>query len=493
MNFLGVESPQFVESLKTDTSAGTHAEHEVSIRNRFERVLTGIEVFADWLTVVIAVNGGYALYHYLNLGKRAHYSTSTLTYVSGAMAVLFVILLDRDGAYRPGNSLLRIRETERSLRVSAQGFLLILPITFFASYLLSRWVFLIAMLCIPLLQVIQKQLIFVAVGALRARNVDVQRVLIYGAGASGRRVLSALLRSPKLGLKPIALIDDNPRLDGREVHEYAYRRGQSVGVISGPVTEDLLRDYGCELLIIAIPNLGRDRFSGAAAAAQAAGVRLAYVSGESVAAGYWAEYADIDGILLNVFGTPASKWQYDMAKRLFDLLAATVAIVLLAPAWLFLAFLIRLDSPGPVFFRQLRVGKSGRLFTLYKFRSMRVDAPKYEFSPTESDDPRITRIGRFLRRSSLDEIPQLINVVKGDMSLVGPRPEMPFIVEHYNAAHRMRLRVVPGITGLWQLSADRAFHIHENIQYDLYYIRNRSFFMDFAILLHTLVFAMNGI
>jgi exopolysaccharide biosynthesis polyprenyl glycosylphosphotransferase len=493
MNFLGVESPQLSVASEADTSADTHVEHEVSIRNRFERILTGIEIFADWLTVVIAVNGGYAVYHYLNLGKRAHYSISTLTYVSSAMAVLFVILLDRDGAYRPGNSLLRIRETERSLRVSAQGFLLILPVTFFASYLLSRWVFLIAMLCVPLLQVIQKQLIFVAVGALRARNVDVQRVLIYGAGGSGRRVLSALLRSPKLGLKPIALIDDNPRLDGQEVHEYAYRRGQSVGVISGPVTEELLRDYGCELLIIAIPNLGRDRFSGAAAAAQAAGVRLAYVSGESVAAGYWAEYADIDGILLNVFGSPASRWQYDMAKRLFDLLAATAAIVLLAPTLLFVAFLIRLDSPGPVLFRQLRVGKGGRSFTLYKFRSMRIDAPQYEFSPTESNDPRITRIGRFLRRNSLDEIPQLINVVKGEMSLVGPRPEMPFIVEQYSAAHRLRLRVVPGITGLWQLSADRAFHIHENIQYDLYYIRNRSFFMDFAILLHTLIFAMNGI
>src|SRR6202034_3343167 len=161
------------------------------------------------------------------------------------------------------------------------------------------------------------------------------------------------------------------------------------------------------------------------------------------------------------------------------------------PLWLALALLIRMESPGPVFFRPLRVGKSGKLFTLFKFESMYVDAPKYEVSPTESADPRITRMGRFLRRTSLDELPQLINVVKGDMSLVGPRPEMPFIAEHYNAVHRQRLRVIPGITGIWQLSADRAFQIHENIQYDLYYIRYRSFFMDFAILLHTIVFAMN--
>jgi lipopolysaccharide/colanic/teichoic acid biosynthesis glycosyltransferase len=121
------------------------------------------------------------------------------------------------------------------------------------------------------------------------------------------------------------------------------------------------------------------------------------------------------------------------------------------------------------------------------------NAPKYAVSPRSTTDPRITRIGRFLRRISLDELPQLLNVVKGDMSLVGPRPEMPFIAQQYGPEQRQRLEVSPGITCLWQLSADRAFHIHENIQYDLYYIQHRGFFMDFAILLHTMVFAMRGV
>jgi lipopolysaccharide/colanic/teichoic acid biosynthesis glycosyltransferase len=141
----------------------------------------------------------------------------------------------------------------------------------------------------------------------------------------------------------------------------------------------------------------------------------------------------------------------------------------------------------------MRVGRGGKLFELYKFRSMRVDTPKYGLHPSGTDDPRITKIGRWLRRNSLDELPQLINVLKGDMSLVGPRPEMPFIVEGYNARHWQRLRVIPGLTGLWQLSGDRNLLIHENIQYDLYYIRHRNFFMDLAILLHTAVFAMKGI
>ncbi len=129
---------------------------------------------------------------------------------------------------------------------------------------------------------------------------------------------------------------------------------------------------------------------------------------------------------------------------------------------------------------------------MYKFRSMHTGASRYDFSPTVSSDPRITTLGRFLRKISLDELPQLINVLLGNMSLVGPRPEMPFIVDHYNAEQRQRLQVSPGLTGLWQLSSDRAFPIHQNIHYDLYYIRNRTFLMDIAILVHTLFFAMRG-
>jgi lipopolysaccharide/colanic/teichoic acid biosynthesis glycosyltransferase len=130
---------------------------------------------------------------------------------------------------------------------------------------------------------------------------------------------------------------------------------------------------------------------------------------------------------------------------------------------------------------------------MYKFRTMRLTTAAYAYSPQESSDPRITSVGKFLRKTSLDELPQLLNILQGSMSLVGPRPEMPFIVENYNQRHRQRLQVKPGLTGLWQLSGDRAFLIHENIEYDLYYIQHRNFFMDLAILLHTSIFAMRGI
>jgi lipopolysaccharide/colanic/teichoic acid biosynthesis glycosyltransferase len=130
---------------------------------------------------------------------------------------------------------------------------------------------------------------------------------------------------------------------------------------------------------------------------------------------------------------------------------------------------------------------------MFKFRTMYSDAPVYAYSPKAADDRRITKPGRFLRRTSLDELPQLLNVLLGNMSLVGPRPEMPFIVANYAERHAQRLQVKPGITGLWQLSGDRAYLIHENIEYDLYYVQHRNFFMDLAILLHTPIFAMRGI
>jgi exopolysaccharide biosynthesis polyprenyl glycosylphosphotransferase len=493
MTSIGVDRSSLLSDPQLASVVDASAEHPISIQNRYGRILTFVEVLTDGITVSLAVLGGYFIYRWLEIGKRLDYSLELISLIALAMSVLFVILLDRDGAYRPGSSLLRIKETERALRVSAQAFLLALPVTFFSQYQFSRWVFLISLLCVPVLLVTEKQLFAVALRALRARGIGTQRVLLYGAGTSGRRVFSALVRSPKLGLNPIALVDDNPDLAGKEIFADAYRREHSVRVLSEPITADLLKRQGCEFLMIAIPSLDGEKFAHAVREARKAKARIAFLPGQATALNYWTEEADIDGIMLSVVGRATKDWHYDAAKRPFDLLASLVLIAITTPIWLVIALLVRLGSPGPVLFRQKRVGRHGKPFDLYKFRTMYVDAPQYDFSPKDSVDPRITRIGRFLRHTSLDELPQLINVVKGEMSLVGPRPEMPFIVEEYNALHRQRLQVIPGITGLWQLSADRAFQIHENIQYDLYYIRHRSFFMDFAILLHTVVFAMRGV
>jgi exopolysaccharide biosynthesis polyprenyl glycosylphosphotransferase len=494
MSSLGVDRSNFLRETSGFSPMELGSDHPTSLRNRFGKLLTLFEPVADGLTVAGAIFLGFLIYHSLQLGKQLDYSARSMSYIALAVSVLFVILLDRDGAYRHGSSLLKIKETERAFRVSAQAFLLVLPVTFFTQHLFSRWVFVIALICAPVLLVSEKQLFLVCVRALRARGIGVQHVLVYGAGSSGRRVFSALARSAtRLGLKPVAMIDDNPDLAGREVFSDSYRREDSVQILCEPVTESLLERFQCEFLVIAIPSLGGEEFARLVQMARNVNVRIAFLPAQATAMNYWTEEADIDGLMLSMVGRAAKGWHYEATKRPFDTIAAAILIITLSPLLLLIALLVRWGSPGPMLFRQKRVGRNGKLFDLYKFRSMYVDAPKYSFSPKRTEDPRITRIGRFLRRTSLDELPQLFNVLKGEMSLVGPRPEMPFIVEKYDAVHRQRLQVTPGITGLWQISADRAFLIHENIQYDLYYIRHRSFFMDFAILLHTAVFAMRGI
>jgi lipopolysaccharide/colanic/teichoic acid biosynthesis glycosyltransferase len=190
------------------------------------------------------------------------------------------------------------------------------------------------------------------------------------------------------------------------------------------------------------------------------------------------------------YGLPYSS---SILKRSCDVIGSMFFLVMLFPLFIVVAILIKLDSPGPIFFRHYRVGKDGSHFVLWKFRSMRTDVPVYEASPRSGVDDRLTRIGRIIRRLSVDEIPQLMNVIKGDMSLVGPRPEMPFIVARYHSVERERLISRPGITGLWQISPARAFPIHENLHYDLHYIRNQNFFLDCAIILRTITAVIHGI
>ena len=185
--------------------------------------------------------------------------------------------------------------------------------------------------------------------------------------------------------------------------------------------------------------------------------------------------------------------EYRIVKRVCDIAGSLVLLTLLLPLLPLVGLLVKIDSPGPVLFRQRRIGRSGKEFLLWKFRSMRIDAPPYASSPTSDMDWRLTRAGRIMRRVSIDELPQLINVLKGEMSLVGPRPEMPFIVDRYTATERERLAAKPGITGLWQVSPARAHPIHENLQYDLHYIRHQNLVLDGAILLRTIFAVIQGV
>lgn len=172
-------------------------------------------------------------------------------------------------------------------------------------------------------------------------------------------------------------------------------------------------------------------------------------------------------------------------KYLLDFVAAFILILIFSPLMILIAILIKLSSRGPVFFSHKRVGINNKLFVILKFRSLHIDTPSYSEKPDSNEDIRITSIGKWIRKTSLDELPQLFNVLKGEMSLVGPRPEMPFLAEAYEKWENQRHLVRPGMTGLWQLSPRRRGTIREGIPVDLEYIDNLSLWNDFKILLRT--------
>jgi lipopolysaccharide/colanic/teichoic acid biosynthesis glycosyltransferase len=192
---------------------------------------------------------------------------------------------------------------------------------------------------------------------------------------------------------------------------------------------------------------------------------------------------------------PLPSRRYLIVKRAFDIVACTIALILLAPLILALIVAVRLDSPGPIFFVQERTGRHGRRFKMLKFRTMVRNAEELKASlqhlnilpPPDfkiPNDPRITRVGRFLRATSLDELPQLLNVLRGDMSLVGPRPTS-FKPTTYDLWHTQRLDVVPGITGLWQIEGRNEMTFDERLRLDVKYIRNRSLTYDMKLIVRT--------
>ncbi len=473
------------------------AEHVAPTRDRAisESLLQGVVVLAEASADFVICAGGllaaYVICEFSSIhSQNSLRGTRQLLALSVVCGVLTVFLGNREGSYSGSSGLLQIRETERAIRCPTQAlFLLSL-----ASALLKQdvpWMaFVVAFAFVPCVLMIEKHIFAICVSRIRQKYSSMVRVVVYGAGESGRSIASTLSRSSRLGFHPVAVIDDSPGQSKDVLFEMGYRRLRSIAVDREPVSQARLKSCHAEMLMIAVANLPRERVDAATRAAHEAGVEVSLVYGPTVQEGNCFRYLDIDGLFLASTGRPCTSFYYAIVKRVADLLLSLFLLAALAPLFILIAILIRLDSPGPVFIAQKRIGRNGRVFNMYKSRSMHADAFGYDPSPTSSDDPRITRVGRFLRWTSLDELPQLANVVLGDMSLVGPRPEMPFIVEGYTSDQRQRLQVTPGITGLWQLSADRAFPIHENLHYDLYYIRNRSLSMDLAILIHTLFFAV---
>ncbi len=452
-------------------------------------------IVIDFATIAFSVMASYKVYRVLELGKQVFYPKLGIIPLSLLFSLSAVFILFLLGAYKNESSLLNVSEIKSVIQGISLGFLTLAAILVLTRIQLSRYVLAFSYISSISLIVIERSVLYHFLPlAKTARGLN-RRILIYGAGELGTALFRAIANSPKLGLLPVGFIDDNPDKANTIHRSSGFRRTTyTVPVLgTGDDIVVLKKQYRIDEVFLAISNIGNEACTRILERLKNENVQASFVPNLYKVFVHRVSISHIGQIpIVKEYEGDVGKI-YLILKRWWDVLMSIVLILLFFPVFLIISAAIRMDSKGPVFFKQKRVGINGGLFEIFKFRSMATESDPYAVNPTQEGDVRVTKVGRFLRKTSLDELPQLFNVLKGEMSFVGPRPEMPFIVESYSELHYERLKVLPGITGLWQLSGDRKRAIHENMDYDLYYIRNMSFFLDIAILIETIFFAFRGI
>jgi exopolysaccharide biosynthesis polyprenyl glycosylphosphotransferase len=457
-------------------------------------ILSLLYPVCDFILIISAVLCSYKLYRFTGIGQNVFYEQSEIFSAAMLSGFISVIICFNFGVYRKESGLLSINDVQNALKGLTASFFIISVIIVFLKISPSRYILLFSYFMSVFFVLFGKTILLRYLLRFNLSKYFTKKVLIYGAGELGQSLYRTIANSPGMGIDVIGFIDDD-----RNKQEDIYLRNgfdcsNGISVLGeGKDIKLLQKQYDFDEVYLAISNIENSNLIMILETLQAVGIRVSFVPNLYKIPIHKLTIKKIGEIPIASEIEKYNYFYFRYAKRYMDLLVASILFLLFMPFAFIIALAIKFDSKGPVFFKQNRVGKDGVLFEIYKFRTMITNSDPYAVNPLEGNDPRITRVGRFLRRTSLDELPQLINVLKGDMSLVGPRPEMPFIVSEYNEFHKERLKALPGITGLWQLSGDRNKAIHENMDYDLYYIKNVSFFLDIAILLETLLFAFRGV
>lgn len=330
----------------------------------------------------------------------------------------------------------------------------------------------------------------------RAQGLGMTRVLIIGTGRIGDDIIRQLERENWTEFEVVGFLDDEPA-DSR----YRAEKYPILGKLDDAV--EISRQHEIDEIIFALPLHAHARLANLVVRLQELAVRVHVVPDYFDLAFHAATIEEMGGIPLIGLRDSAIDGFQRVGKRLMDLALAGMALFFLWPIMLVVAIMIKLEDRGPILYSSARVGENGRLFYMHKFRSMVVNADKLHSEVNQHDengnllfkyanDPRITRIGRFIRRTSIDELPQLFNVIKGEMSLVGPRPELPWLVESYEPWQRKRFSVPQGITGWWQVNGRSENPMHLHTDQDLYYIQHYSLWLDVQILWRTISVVLRG-
>ena len=398
---------------------------------------------------------------------------------------MWLIIFNFCGLYRPRRGSSQAEQFVAIFQAVTFGTIMLITFNFFyRQYSYSRLVFLYFWAINIFAVGISRSLLQDLIAYARSKGYNLRHILIAGAGNLGREIALKAHTYTELGLNVLGFVDDNPQKLGKVIE------GTTVlGTLDD--IQRIIREKGVQQLFIALPMTAHNRTLEILASLDQECVDVKFIPDLMQYMSLRVGVEELDGIpIVNLRETPIQGWN-SVIKRGFDIVFALLFLIVSAPITAGLAMLIKLTSPGPILYKQKRMGLDGHVFNMYKFRSMRADA-EHQTGPVwaKKRDPRRTRLGAFMRSTSLDEFAQFLNVLKDDMSLVGPRPERPPFVQKFKEKipkYMLRHRVKSGITGWAQINGWRGnTSIEKRIEYDLYYIQNWSVWFDLKILIMTL-------
>jgi Undecaprenyl-phosphate glucose phosphotransferase len=450
--------------------------------SRLQRFYNSIKLAADLLFLAAAFGAAYWTRFYSGLPHESIPPLDDSLITLALALVIFPVVFRQANLYTTNRARTHLGEVFEIFKAMVLASLILIAVVNFVRDRYSRLTLLMffgyAFVFVSAVRVITRS----ALNKLRRRGFNLKSIVVIGAGELGHRVCDTIEQHKELGFKVTGLLTRHPEKVGT-----TYKKTSVLGVIAD--TERVLDETKPDQVIIALPiedgHVVKELME-----------RLALRTIDVKVVPDLYQYRTLRGGLeefgglpiLSLQGDPLHGWNV-VLKRAFDLTISFTTLLLASPVMILVALAVKLSSRGPVFFRQERMGMDGRTFSMLKFRTMKLDAESAGAQMASPDDPRRTGLGGFLRRTSLDELPQLLNVLKGEMSLVGPRPERPVFIEEFKKQiprYHLRHLVKSGMTGWAQINGLRGqTSIEKRIEFDLYYIENWSLLLDVKILART--------
>ncbi len=446
-----------------------------------QKYLNRIQIVLDMMIVVISFILSYYIRFYILKGTVSVTLNSSLKSVFLFLPVYFLLYYVFD-LYAPERTHSVFREFGKIIRANATAGLVFILVLYLLKLMnFSRLMLFVFVLLNTMLTIFERGTIRYTLRHYRRQGYNQKHCLVVGMTDMAKDFFKTVRRNPQWGYQIIGVLDDE-----------GTKKSQGYKILGTPLEiEKVLQTYFTDIVIIALDEGGYSQLGRVIAACEKAGVKTNIIP-------YYYKYVpanpyidDLDGMpIIDTRHVPLDNVMKNFAKRMFDVVFSLTAILLTLPVMLLASIMVKMTSKGPIIYKQERIGLNRKPFFMYKFRSMKVQEDKEEKRKwTVKDDPRRTKWGAFMRKTSIDELPQFFNVLKGEMSVIGPRPERPFFVDKFKEEipkYMIKHQVRPGITGWAQVNGLRGdTSIVERIEYDLYYIENWTFALDIKIIIMT--------